>query len=221
LLAYEPDFRMVVIGWLNGPTAQELINEGQGTRAGELAARWLRRASSSAVKLGPRFGAGSVMREVGKWVEKLRASDPELGIAAKALGERLASKEPTEDAPHLVHGSLYTRHVLDLGDGPGLIDWDCFGQGPLELDAGMFLATTWRLGLLHEDSAESVASAERAMLAGTAGLLDEGALAWHRAAALLHLAERGCKPSGRRKGEWLARAHKMMGEAARWARAAG
>src|SRR5207248_6109763 len=67
----------------------------------------------------------------------------------------------------LVHGSLYAHHVLDLGDGPGLIDWQKSGQGPAELDAGVFLATLWRLGMLQERLAGEVARAEEVFLAET------------------------------------------------------
>src|SRR2546422_1824195 len=52
------------------------------------------------------------------------------------------------------HGTFYARHVLDQGDRVGVIDWERFGRGPLELDAGMFLATTWRYGLDHARSEE-------------------------------------------------------------------
>jgi aminoglycoside phosphotransferase (APT) family kinase protein len=160
-------------------------------------------------------------QEARKWIAKLGAADPALGTAATALGEMLARTQPKEGAPRLVHGSLYVRHVLDLGDGAGLIDWDCFGQGPPELDAAMFLATVSRIGLLQERQAYEAAQAEQAFLDGTAGLLEPHALAWHRAAALLHLAERGCKPTTRRPSDWLVRARALLGEAARLAETAG
>src|SRR6266567_9039088 len=57
LLVWERDLRVVVIGWLERPTAQQLVESGQGQRAGELAAGWLQRAASLRVKLGPAFGA--------------------------------------------------------------------------------------------------------------------------------------------------------------------
>ena len=38
LLAWDRNLQVVVIGWLEGPTAQELVQRGQGERAGELAA---------------------------------------------------------------------------------------------------------------------------------------------------------------------------------------
>jgi len=221
LLAYEHRLRMLIIGWLDGPTAQELIRAGHGARAGELAAHWLHRAASLSVKLGPPFGAASVRKDASKWVARLCAMDPALAAAATALGERLARTQPKEGEPRLVHGSLYTRHILDLGDGAGLIDWNCFGQGPPEIDAGMFLATVSRTRLLSEHCARQAARAEQAFLSGTAGLLDQRALAWQRAAALLHLAERGSKPTTRRPSNWRVRASVLLVEAARLAEAAG
>src|SRR5439155_15254365 len=105
---------------------------------------------------------------------------------------------------------------LDQADGVGVIDWQRFGQGPLELDAGMFLATTWRYGLDHKPLAVEAARAEEALLAGTPGLLDERVLAWHRAAALLRLASKVYVVE-RRKENWLDRAHALLTEATRLA----
>jgi hypothetical protein len=221
LLAWERDLRMLVFGWLEGPTAYQLVEGGQGERAGELAARWLQRVASLAVTLGPPFGAVRILDKARKWVAKLGALDPALGTAAAALAGTLKRTQPKEGAPRLVHGTLYARHVIDLGDGPGVIDWQRFGQGPPELDAGVFLATIWRLGQHDKTLAGAAARAERAFLAGTQDLVDERALAWHRAAALLHFAERVSKPIPRRPGDWPARSHAMLSEGARLAATAG
>src|SRR5439155_708466 len=40
LLAWDHDLRVLVIGWLEGPTTHDLVKQGQGRRAGELAAQW-------------------------------------------------------------------------------------------------------------------------------------------------------------------------------------
>ena len=218
LLAWERDLRVLVIGWLEGPTAHQLVKDWRGARAGELAARWLQRVASLPIKLGPRLGAVQMLEKADDWVVTVTAADAALGTAAAALAGRLALTQPKEQAPHLVHGTLYARHVLDLGDGPGVIDWQRFGQGPVELDAGMFLATVARLGLYHEKLAGEVALAEEAFLAGTRGLFDERAVAWHRAAALLHLAARRARhPERHRSGGWLELVHALLGEAARHA----
>ncbi|HEY2951078.1 MAG TPA: phosphotransferase [Verrucomicrobiae bacterium] len=217
LLAWERDLRVLVIGWLQGPTTHELIKNGQGKRAGQLAANWFQRMSSLSVKLGPSLGAAQLLDRAHGWVAALVGADSALGTAATALAGRLERTQPKEGAARLVHGTLYARHIFDLGDGPGVIDWQKFGQGPVEIDAAMFLATTWRLGLKQESLAREAARAEETFLAETAGLLDKRALAWHRAIVLLRLAN---KINRRPSDDWPARAHALLGEAARLALAA-
>src|SRR5206468_6520194 len=112
------------------------------------------------------------------------ASDPALGTTAVALAESLARTQPKEGISRLVHGTLYARHIIDLGDGPGVIDWQRFGQGPVELDAGTFLGTVSRIGLLDKTRETEALQAEETFLAGTAGLLDGRSRAWHQAAVL-------------------------------------
>jgi hypothetical protein len=158
-----------------------------------------------------------LVQKMRKWVATLGAADPTLGIAATALAEKLAGTQPKREGCHLLHGTLYARHVLDLGDGAGLVDWDRFGQGSLELDAGIFLASVWHLGLRNAVPSIEVAQAEAAFLAGTTGLLDERALSWHRAAMLLRLAN---KINRRPSDHWPARAPALLTEAARLAKVA-
>jgi hypothetical protein len=215
LLAWERDLRLLAISWLDGTPANHLIKAGQGRRAGELAATWLWRVASLPVKLGPAFGPGDLLYEVGKAVAQLGAADHALGRTAKAVGVALKRTQPKNGSPRLVHGTLYARHILDLGDGPGVIDWQRFGQGPIEIDAGMFLATLSRLGLRHDGHASEAARAEEAFLAGTQGLVDERTLAWYRAAALVHLSARLLKRQPPPE------AQAPLDEAARWAERAG
>jgi len=211
LLLWQPELRVLAISWLDGPPANELVKSGQGQRAGELAATLLWRMASLPINLGPSNGAGNLLYQVGASVTLLDAADAALGVAAKKVAIMLKRTQPRNGQARLVHGTLYARHVLDLGDGPGVIDWQRFGQGPVEVDAGMFLATITRLGLRHAADAREAESAERAFLAGTRGLVDERTLAWYRAAALLHLASRGLK----RQAASEARA--VVAEAARFA----
>jgi hypothetical protein len=218
LLLWDRELRLFAIGWLDGPTGKELIETGRGARAGELAARWVRCAASLPVKLGRPLGVAHILRKARHWVAHLNDTDSTLGPAATSIAARLERAQPPGDEPHLLHGTLYTRHVLDLGNGAGLIDWDCFGQGPQELDAGIFLSSAWQLGLRQESLVVEAARAEAAFLAGTAGLLQERALAWHRAAMLLRLANK----ISRRPGDIEpARARALLAEAARLAVAAG
>jgi aminoglycoside phosphotransferase (APT) family kinase protein len=218
LLAWERELRVLVIGWLDGTPVNQLVKDGQGERAGEVAASWLWRVASLPVKLGPAFGTGRTLYQAGKSVAALGAADHAIGTVAKAVAGMLARAQPREGAPRLVHGTLYARHVLDLGDGAGVIDWQRFGQGPVELDAGMFLATISRLRLRHPGAASEATRAEEAFLAGTRGLLDPCALAWYRAAALLHLASRLLKrePPAEARGlldEALRFAERALGDA--------
>jgi UTP--glucose-1-phosphate uridylyltransferase len=196
LLGWNRDLRLLVLGWLEGPTALELIRDGQGERAGNLAAQWFRRAATLRIRLGPRCDADRALRKASEGIADLTAADNGLGAMASAIAEKLAQTQPEEGPSHLVHGTLYGRHVLDLGDGPGVIDWQRFGQGPLELDAGVFLATVSRAALRHKRLGGEVARAEAAFRAGTAGLLDERAVAWHQATALLHLASKPVSRAG-------------------------
>ncbi len=190
LLLWDHPLRVLVIGWLEGPSANELILSGQGARAGELAAQWLRHVAELPVRLGPQYGVAAILKQQFRWVADLAGSYPALEATATTLGERLERTQPKKPASRLVHGTFYTRHIFDLGNGPGVIDWQRFGQGPSELDAGIFLATTWRTRLRPERPEHEVARAEQSFLAGTAGMLDEHALVWHRSAMLLRLASK-------------------------------
>ena len=269
LLAFERNLELVVIGWLDGPTATDLVKRGEGRRAGELAADWVRRVVSLPVNLGSPRGAADILARTRKWAANLRAADPVLGAAASVVAGMLALTEPQprsapvqsglgalidtlkdrargwaadlrasdpamrfaaaalppapvrtrarESAPVLVHGTLYARHVIDLGDGPGVIDWQQFGQGPIEFDAGTFLATIWRIGQKDAGLSPEAARTEEAFLAGTAGQLNPSAVAWYRAAMLLRLADK----YGRQGGGALVDAHALLSEAVRQTGAAG
>ncbi|HYU00490.1 MAG TPA: aminoglycoside phosphotransferase family protein, partial [Gemmatimonadales bacterium] len=167
LLARDRSLQVLAIGWLEGPTAQELLKGRRGERAGELAACWLRCAAALPVKVGLPLGAAHMIYNAGKEVVQLDAADRGLGRAARRLARILTQTLPKNGSRRLVHGTFYARHVLDQGDAVGVIDWERFGRGPLELDAGMFLATTWRYGLDHAPLAAEAARAEEALLAGT------------------------------------------------------
>jgi hypothetical protein len=216
LLACDRDLRLLVTGWLEGPTAEQLIESGQGKAAGELVARWFQRAASMTLKLGPPLDAAGMLRHTRKWVATLAATDRALGTAGTVLLEALERTKPKDGAPRLLHGSFYPRHVIDLGDGVGVFDWERFGQGPAELDAGEFLATTCRIGVSHEPLAAEAARAAEAFLAGTAGLLDERATAWYRAVSLVRLANKRT----RRPGDNPVLGQPLLAEAARVAESA-
>src|SRR5438552_1175855 len=93
------------------------------------------------------------------------------GAAAKAAARSPVRSQPRDRSVGLAPGTLSARHILDLGDGPGVIDWQQFGQGPVEVDAGMFLATISRLALRHSDAAGAAARAEETFVSRTRGLV--------------------------------------------------
>ena len=193
LLAFDPDLHLLAMSWLDGKTASRLLRESKGERAGKLAASWFSRASDVRVKFAPPCGSGRMLYNAGTSAVGLGTTDPALGSAAKAVARTLLRGPPIERRPGLVHGTLYTRHILDLGDGPGVIDWQQFGQGPLELDAGTFLASLTRTRLRHDSLATEAAKAEEAFLSTTRTLFDERALDWYWAAGLLHVVASGLK----------------------------
>jgi hypothetical protein len=213
LLARQPDQRLLAVEWLDGPVLSDVIARGDGRRAGELAARWLERASSLRLTMGKPFGAERMMHRADKCAASLAAADPDLGASAKQLIGLLEKSAPAEGARRLVHGAFHDRNIVDLGDGPGVIDWHQFGQGPAELEAGMFLASISRTALKPERAGEA-ARAEEAFLERTAHLLEPRALAWHRAAAILWRTRRMLT---HRRGDWGERAHALLAQATRHA----
>src|SRR5207247_10453477 len=68
LLAWDHDLRVLVIGWLEGPTAHDLVKQGQGSHAGELAAQGVRRSASLPAKLGLPVGAAGVVVAARAWI---------------------------------------------------------------------------------------------------------------------------------------------------------
>jgi len=187
LLTWDRDLRLMVVGWLEGPTAFDLIKRGQGERAGELAAAWLVRAATLQVTLGEPTGRDRALEQTRKWIAGLQDTDASLGSAAQAVADRLARSTAKDGASRLIHDAFHDRNVIDLGDGPGVIDWERFGQGPAEAEAGMFLAGIFARGL-RESRATSVRQARQAFLDRAGPLLDEQALEWYQAAWLLRKA---------------------------------
>src|SRR6266508_1385816 len=94
----EAELRLLVIGWLEGPTALDLVRGGQGRRAGELAGRWLERAASLPVRLGRPCGAPHMLYQTGRAVGALGAADRALKSAAKGVARMLAASVPVENA---------------------------------------------------------------------------------------------------------------------------
>ena len=213
LLTWDRDLRLTVVGWLEGPTARDLIQSGQGERAGQLGAEWLVRAATLQVRLGKLTGRDRALRRTRKWIAALHAADPALGGDAQAVADRLARSSVKDGAIRLIHDAFHVRNVVDLGDGPGVFDWERFGQGPAEVESGMFLASIFAVGLRGdtESRAASARQARQAFLDRAGPLLDERALEWHQAAALLRKADRVLT---RKRGDWRGRARALLARAA-------
>jgi phosphotransferase family enzyme len=214
LLGWNRELGVMAIGWVEGPDVTALIERGEGWRAGELAALWVESAPALPVRFGRAVETGRLLAKAWKWAAVLEAADRGLGTAASAVVKRLSAVPPPDCAPRLVHGSFYDRHVIDVGDGVGLVDWESFGQGPAELDAGVFLSMVWRIGLRDESQRAESARATAAFLDATSGLLDERALAWHRARTLLDFAH---KKTRRSAADRLVEAGQFLVEATRLA----
>ncbi len=99
--------------------------------------------------------------------------------------------------------------------GEGSRERVCGRVGRRQLDAGMFLASIGRLGLFHEALTGEAERAEEAFLSGIDGFVEQRALAWHRAVALLRLTE---KHVAHRREDWRLHARALLAEALRLAK---
>jgi hypothetical protein len=213
LLGFDTSLRFLVIAWLDGPRARDMLDgDGTGERVGELGAMWLRRASTSGIKMGDRWGPERMGDEIARWVRLLDEADGELGSKAKNVQKQLSAIRTSQDRYLLCHGSFSPSHVFDMGEGPGLIDWDSFCLAPLELDGGRFLANLSRLVVGGSSANVEADRAVQAFRAGIADLADHKSLEWHRAAMQLKVAMHLAK---RRSSRWEERAGLIMDDAGR------
>jgi len=199
LAGYDGRLACLVLEWLAGEPAVELLAGGRGARVGALAAQWL----AAAATVGPggldSYGAVPMLSDLARWCEAITNADPTLGERAVALINRLQDDPPPRGRPGLLHGSFSVNHLLELGDGPGVLDWDEPRHGPVELDAGAFLASLRRYaGQQPARSAGAVeveveVEAADALVTGAGDVLDPLALAWYRRAALVKHAKHACK----------------------------
>jgi hypothetical protein len=203
---------LLVTAWLRGASGRELIDAGRPARAGELAAEWLRVESGLSAEFGRSYGAEAALQDVAQWARRIGRADAELGTHASAVHARLREALPPSAHRGVRHGDFSPEHVLDLGDGPGVIDWDGFRRGALELDIARFLAALSWLAGERPGLSERAAKASAALVSGVNGLLDERSLAWYRAAVHVRLAKKLCREVPRRAG-WQERARSLLAEA--------
>ncbi len=140
LIGLDTEAALIVTEMYAAAPASELVKRGDADRAGRLAAQWLRAAIKPGVALGDPYDPPHVLEDVQRYVRTIARAAGELGGRAGAVRDQLAANMPPPGCTDLRHGGFYLSHVFDLVDGPGVIDWDTFRQGPVEVDAGMLCA---------------------------------------------------------------------------------
>jgi hypothetical protein len=205
VVAFDLDLRMLVVERLDGPCGTALI--ARGADAGRLAADWLLRQWAARIPLGPGYGADAFLARVERNCAPILAASPRLGVAAIERLAALRADTPPPGEVVLVHGSFSVAHIIDVGGGAGVIDWDGFAQGAREVDAGAFLGTLARMAARRPDLEAAAAGAAAAFRAAIAGEVDPAVLAWYEAGARLRCARHVCmrRPSG-----WEARAERLI-----------
>jgi len=210
LMGVDIDAALLVTEMYAAPSTAELVERGESDRAGRLAAQWLRAAATPGVTLGDPYDPPHALEDVHRYVCTIGSAAGGLGGRAGAVRDRLAADIPPPGYSDLRHGDLHLSHVFDLGDGPGVIDWDTFRQGPVEVDAGMLCAMPARWAVLRPNHAVAAQRAVAVFLDEVDDLVDPARLRWYRTAALLkfasYLARR--QPEG-----WVASAASLIGDA--------
>ena len=206
---YAPGHLLIANEWLAGPSGSDLINEGRANLAAQLAATWLRASAGIRADFLPVCNLGRLLAHAERQARALAGADAALGAEARRCLDALSSRSPRGGAPTLRHGSYYGRHVLDVGGGPGVLDWDEACQGPIELDAGDWLAWLERHAGRTQPP-ERVKEAAAIFRQGIADLVEDEALRWFQAQSLLKQAEYFVRkmPSG-----WRDRAAALLAEA--------
>lgn len=214
LLGHSSTYACLAIAWMEGVYATDLLAQGLGARVGDLAAAWLSLAARFDV--GPlasplaNYEAPHMLEALGRWIDRVAATDSTLGHRASACVEHLSQSSPKSGPVGLLHMNLSVHHVIDLGEGPGILDWDAPSLGPLELDAGAFLVS---LALQAEGASEcatQVGHAERSFRAGIERFVDPTALEWFRRAALVKHVKHACV---RQRPGWREQAGRLLDEA--------
>jgi aminoglycoside phosphotransferase (APT) family kinase protein len=213
IVACDRELGLLVTRWLDGPNGVDLLVQHRGERAGAIAAAWLLAAAGVSIELGPLYGPDRALADVERWAKKVDRVDPDLGAPFSKLYQQLTATAPVGGQAALCHGDFSAEHVLDLGSGPGVIDWDSFRRGPLEFDAAKFVATMDHIALDRPDLAEETSAAQTALAAGASSLLDFDVLRWYKAVALAWLAKKLVREQPR-PPRWQERATALIAIAA-------
>jgi hypothetical protein len=188
LIGVDTDAALIVTEMYVAPPLKELVERGESDRAGRLAAQWLRAAATLRVTLGDQYDPPHALEDVRRYVCTIGSAAPELRLRAGAVRDRLAANIPPPGYSDLRHGEFNLTHVFDLGSGPGVIDWDTFRQGPVEIDAGMLCAMAARWAVHRPGHAGAAQRAVTVFLDEVRDLVDPTRLRWYRVAALLKCA---------------------------------
>jgi hypothetical protein len=213
LLGFDGALRFIVTGWLHGPSGSDLISNGAGERAAELALDWLEAAARVSIELGERYGPAEILVVTGQRVRRIAGVEAALGSLASVQYERLVSDPPGDAPMNVRHASFKPNSMIDIG-GPGLIDWDGFRQGALEFETAGFLSALSRMAQGSRASVENVdqiGNARRTFREGITSQVDERALGWYLVADLVKIAERLVR---HQPHDWQKRAHALLLEAA-------
>jgi hypothetical protein len=199
LLAFDLSRRVLVWERLDGSTCLDLIRDGMGAAAGRLAAMWVTSTAEVPIELGRHYSPDRVLRKAARHVGVIKEADAELGRTAGHCLSLLRQRRPQVTQASLRHGSFSVHHILELEDGPATIDWDAFGQGPVELDVANFIMTLRRTAQVQTEHADQASRAKAVFLDALSDLTDPHLLAWYETAMLLKLAKYYCH---RRPPNW-------------------
>jgi hypothetical protein len=210
LMGVDTDAALLVTEMYAAAPITVLIERGESDRAGRLAAQWLRAAARPGVTVGDPYDPPHALEDVHRYVCTIGSATGELGKRTGAVRDRLAANIPPPGYSDLRHGGFYLSHVFDLGDGPGVIDWDTFRQGPVEVDAGMLCAMAARWAVHRPDQAGAAQRAVAVFLEEVHDLVDPARLRWYRVAALLKFASYLAR---RRPDGWVLSAASLISDA--------
>lgn len=175
VLGFDPDVQVLVTDAFPPTTLEDLVAQGQGTRAGTLAAAWITATQSAGLRLGRPIDPLESIAKYGRRADSFH--DRDLADRLHRVLSLLAPRLPAAAEGHvLVHGSFKLEHLHDCGDSIGPIDWDGYRQGPPEYDAATFLATAAGIAAGHPEWAGAIAEARTAFLDRCGGGLDPSVL---------------------------------------------
>ena len=131
--------------WQGALTGRPATEGLCGDRGGDLARRMGAAAASltrAAVEPSETFDAAAALVRTRRHAGELASRVPHLSDLLDAIVDRLGelhAEWPSRE-PRPIHGSPHPSQWLDAGSEIGLVDFDRFGRGDPELDAGVLLA---------------------------------------------------------------------------------